>query len=105
MPGAPITLKIYDENNEVQKEYVKTFVPWKLLKKAIALRKVAGKANDEIDAGDMDSIAGYVVELFGQDMTLEMLDNGADMSEMLSVIRSVMARAAGIANPTLPPAA
>jgi len=102
--SAPITLRIYDENSEVVKEFSKSFVPWKMLKKAMALRKVASKGNEEINAEDMDAIAGYVVELFGQDMTLEMLDNGADMGEMLTVIRSVMARAAGLVDPTIPPA-
>lgn len=100
----PITLNIYNEDNEIANTYSRNFVPWKLLKKAIALRKVANKVNEEITADDMDAIAGYVIEFFGNGMTLEELDNGADMSEMLTVIRAVMARAAGIVDPTIPAA-
>jgi hypothetical protein len=87
----------------VKKEYVKAFIPWKMLKKAIALRKVVSKGEDEIGESDIDAIAGYVIELFGQDLTLSMLDNGSDLGEMISIIQAVMGRASGLINPTVPP--
>jgi len=51
----------------------------------------------------VDQIAGLVVEVFSDQFTLEDLDNGADVGEMLAVIQNIVARANGVSlNPTPP---
>ena len=104
MGNTPIVLHLYDENDEVIKSYSRSFIPWKMLKKAIALyRQIGTKNPDQYDESDVDALTSYVVALFGQDMTIEMLDEHSDITEMLSVIQNVVSRANGIMDPTLPP--
>lgn len=105
--AAPIELNLYDpETNEVVKTCTRGFLPWKMLKKAIRLQKQLGeKPAEEYDEGEMDAIANYVIELFGHDLTIEQLDEQADTAEMIAVMQSVVARARGVMDPTLPPAA
>lgn len=105
MAGAPIVLRIYGPDNEISQEYVKTFVPWKMLKRSMGLRQVISKNEAELEESDMDAIAGYVLELFeGQGLTLQQIDDGADLADMFNVIKGIISRASGIVNPTLPPA-
>lgn len=104
MGNTPIVLHLYDENDEVIKSYSRSFIPWKMLKKAIALyRQIGTKSPEQYDESDVDALTSYVVALFGQDMTIEMLDEHSDITEMLSVIQNVVSRANGIMDPTLPP--
>lgn len=104
MGNTPIVLHLYDENDEVIKSYSRSFIPWKMLKKAIELyRQIGTKSPEQYDESDVDALTSYVVALFGQDMTIEMLDEHSDITEMLSVIQNVVSRANGIMDPTLPP--
>jgi len=54
----------------------------------------------------MDAIAGLIVDVFGNQFSVQDLDNGADVGEMLAVLQGIVARASALvkANPTdLPP--
>jgi len=103
MTPTPIRLTIYDpETNEVKAEHTTMIVPWKLLKKAISLAKTLNTNPDEMSDSDIDSLAGLVVEVFGGKFTVDELDNGADVSEMMAVIQQILAKASGARNPTLP---
>jgi len=95
-------ITLYDpENNEEKETFVRTFVPWKLLKKAASLQNSIDF--DNIKADDLDQIATLVVETFGGRFTVEDLDEGADVGEMISVLQNIIARANGIGlNPTPP---
>ena len=104
---APLTLHLYNENNEITKTCTRTFVPWKMLKKGVRLHKQLGsKSPEEYEETDIDELTGYIMSVFdGQDLTIEMLDEQSDITEMITVIRSVVNRARGIMDPTLPPKA
>ena len=99
--NAPMVIHLYGEDNEVKNTYSRSFVPWKMLKKAVMLSKEV--VFDDMKAEDVDLIASLVVEVFGDQFTLEDLNDGADVGEMLAVIQNIVARASGISlNPTPP---
>lgn len=101
----PIKLTLYKPNNDVYKELITTFVPWKLMKKAIAVTKLPGfQDTSKLDEADADAIAGLVVDLFSGEVTLNELDEHADMGDMITTIQSIVSRAHGVIsqNPTPP---
>jgi hypothetical protein len=103
MPGTPISLKIYGTDNEVLKEITRPIIPWGILKKAAALAKNLDLEN--IDETDIDGITGLVIEIFDGQVTLSELDKGADVGDMISIIRGIVSRAGALVkeNPTQPP--
>ncbi len=99
MAGTVLKITLYDENNEVKAEYTRLFIPWKLLKASIRLMK---KINlDDLTEEAADELAALVAEVFGNQFTVDQLNEGADISEMLTVIMAVAARANAL-NPTPP---
>ena len=87
----PIELKLYDpETNEVIQTFVRSFVPWAILKRAIRLQKNLG---GDMSEETLDELAGLVVALFGDKFTVEQATNGADAGEMMTVIQEIIARA------------
>lgn len=101
MAGTPLEITLYDpETNEIKATYVRTFVPWKLLKRAAALSKLD---MENIDEEEFNELAGVVVATFGDKFTIAELDEGADVSEMITVITQIVAKAnagGGQPNPT-----
>jgi len=105
--SAPLTLNLYDKDDEIVKTVTRSFVPWKMLKKGITLQKQLGtKEPNEYEEEDIDTLTGYIMAIFeGQGLTVEMLDEQSDIMEMITVIQSVVSRARGVMDPTLPPKA
>jgi hypothetical protein len=101
----PLILNLYDESNEKVKTCTRTFVPWKMLKKAVRLYKsIGGKKIEEFEEADMDALTTYIMEVFsGQNLTIEILDEQSDIGEMMNVVKTVMTHARGVMDPTLPP--
>lgn len=102
MAGKPIEITLYDpETNEVIKTYVRGFLPWKLVKRAIQLMKSFDA--DTMTEEDVDKIAQLVVEVFGNQFTLEQLNDGADVSEMITCLNAIVSKlSGGSLNPTSP---
>jgi hypothetical protein len=101
MAGTPITIALYDVDNEKIGEFSRTIIPWGILKRAVRLSKTMNKEDPSEE--DMDALAGLVVEIFGRQFSVEDLDNGADVSEMIGVLTAVMSKANAIMpNPTKP---
>lgn len=98
----PMTITIYDpETDEVKSTHTRLFVPWRLLKAAIRLAKSMDVENMSED--DVDALAALVVESFGNRFSVADLNDGADISEMVSVLNTIIAKArGGLGNPTLP---
>lgn len=89
---APIKLTLYNpETDEVIKEYTRSFIPWELLKRAMRLQKTLNA--EEFDENDLDEMAGLVVAVFGDQFTVEQINSGADMGEMMAVITAIISRA------------
>ena len=101
---SPLVLNLYGENNELIRTCTRTFVPWKMLKKAVALNRAIGKKGiDDFIEDDMDALTSYIMEVFpGQNLTIEILDEQSDVSEMMGVVKAVMGKARGVMDPTLP---
>lgn len=102
--NTPIHITLYGEDDQVINEYDRTFIPWGILKQAI-------KLNEQIDVDHMDdaavnALASLVVEAFGNKFSVADLDTGADVTEMVTVLRTIIAKAQislpGAANPTQP---
>jgi hypothetical protein len=104
MAGTALVLNLYGEDNELIRTCTRTFVPWKMLKKAVNLHKQIGKKNiDDFEEADMDALTNYIMEVFpGQDLSIEVLDEQSDVMEMMTVVRTVMSNARGVMDPTLP---
>lgn len=107
MAGTPIVLTLYDpETDEVKKTYRRSFVPWKLLKEAVRLSaSLSPKKGQEVEYSEelVDQISGLVIGVFGDQFSQKELEEGADISELISVFNQIIAKANGIqSNP--PPA-
>jgi 23S rRNA G2069 N7-methylase RlmK/C1962 C5-methylase RlmI len=87
----PMEITIYGADDEVVGTYVRSFVPWRLLKKALSLSKSMDQ--DNLQESDLDAIAGLVVETFGDQFTVQQLNDGADVGEMMAVLQAIMSRA------------
>jgi len=98
--SAPLKITLYDpETSEVKKEFVRGFVPWRVLKTAIRMAKSLEKLDEKnLSEEDVDAIAGLVVDAFGNQFTLDELNDGADLVEMMTVMQAIVAKA----NPTRP---
>lgn len=105
---APIILNLYDpETQEITNTLSQAFVPWKMLKKGIALNKqLSTKDITEYNDDDADAITHYILSVFTQNgVTPEILEEQSDLTEMVTVLKAVMNRAKGVMDPTLPPKA
>jgi len=103
--GSPIKLSFYGPDDEVIHEYSRSTIPWGILKRAVSLSKTFGEAPDQLTEEDLDSIAQLVVDLFGEQFTLDELNKCVDIGDMMTVIQSIVSRAGALvkANPTIPP--
>jgi len=118
----PIKLTLYDADDVEIATYERSRIPWGILKKAIALQTKVKQAetkeearqwwqiwkkNEETSTEDAQilAISQFVVELFEKKFTVRQLEEGADVSEVMTVFRAVLARAnhaVGQVNPQKP---
>jgi hypothetical protein len=106
MSGSAIKLSLYDaETNEERATFTQAFVPWRMLKAAVRLSKRLNKNLDDLTEEDIDALSELVVEVFGQRFTVDELNDGADLTEMLTVLTAIISRAKGLTpeNPPQPP--
>lgn len=96
----PMVIRLYDEENEYE-EFTRLFVPWKLLKIAVRLTKELTLDPDNISEEDADALASLVVEVFGNQFSIDDLNEKADIADMISVLKTIVSKASG-SNPTLP---
>ncbi len=97
--STPMTITLYAEDNEVKATYTRTFVPWRLLKMAVRLVKRLNL--NDLSEEDIDLLSALVIDVFGNQFSVEDLDNGADVTDMVSVLTTIMNKASGL-NPTKP---
>lgn len=91
---SPLQITLYDpKTDEVIATYTRTIVPWGLLKKAIKMEALLTGGDGDVTEQDIDSIAGLVCEVFGNQFSIEQVDQGVDISEMETVITGILNRA------------
>jgi len=96
-----MVIHLYGDDNEVEKTFTRTWVPWKMLKTAVKLADGLDTAN--LKTEDVDALTGLVVSVFGDQFSVEDLSNKADTTEMVAVLTQIVATAKGInINPTPP---
>jgi hypothetical protein len=104
VPMSAVTIRLYDpKTNEVKDEFSTVFIPWRILKEVVKLQKALNpEKSDDLTEEVIDSLGALVVEIFGNQFTLKDLQDGADLLEVSTAIRSVMSRARGAmgTNPT-----
>jgi hypothetical protein len=105
--AAPLKITLYNPvTNEEQKTFERSFIPWKIMKKAVRLLKTMGNSDaskpDELPDELYDELAGLVAEIFGNQFTVGELDDGADVGEMIAVLLAIQTRVSSLPNPTPP---
>ncbi len=103
MSGTPIEIVLYDSDDKPIKTYTKSIVPWGILKKAIKLAK--GLDIDNMSEESFDELTAFVVAAFGDRFSTKDLDDGADITDMITVLTMIMSKAEALmpkTNPTPP---
>lgn len=99
--GTPMVIHFYGKDNEVVKQFSRSFVPWKLLKEAVRVSKTLDQEN--LGEKDVDELAGLVVAVFGDQFTVEEVNEQADVAEMVAILNQIVTTAGGgLVNPTKP---
>jgi hypothetical protein len=100
--GTPIQITLYGNEDEVKGNYSRSIIPWGIMKRAIKLAKSFDQ--NDLKEEDIDTLAGLVVDAFGNQFSIEDLNNGADLGEMVTILNTIVAKAGGLlpANPIHP---
>lgn len=105
--AAPIKLTIYNpETHESEKELQTSLIPWGILKRAIKLAKSLGglagldaanpmEALARLDESAVDELTGLVADIFQGKVSLEELNRGTEIMEMVTVLQAIVTRAFG----------
>ena len=101
--GTPIQLTLYDINDEIKGNFSRARVPLSFAERAI---EMSGSLKDGMGIEQLQSLYALVVDFFGNQFTLEDLRSGADLGELISVIKAIATRAVELMpskeNPTKP---
>lgn len=96
-----MVIHFYGKNDELLKTFSRSFVPWKLLKKAVGISALLNMEN--MTEEDVDVISGLVVAVFGDQFSVDELNECADVGEMVAVLNTIITRASGgMGNPIQP---
>jgi len=98
--ATPVTITLYGENDEVKATYQRSIIPWGILKQAVKLNSEIDQK--EVGEDDLDRIAEFVVAVFGDKFSVDDLNEGADIGDMIMVMRQIVSRATAVVNPTAP---
>jgi hypothetical protein len=106
METAPIELTLYDNDDKVIGTLSRARIPSYLLDIAIELQSKL--TQDEQVPQNTDALFDFIVEFYGNKITRDQLKQQTDLIECMTVLRSVLARASGLAlefaqaNPRVP---
>lgn len=99
---AAIELNFYNADSEIIATHSVGFVPWKMLKKALAVSKsiAQNSLNGDADGGQntaeysgFDEISAFVCDLFQNKFSLAELEEHADIGDVMSCFRAVVNKA------------
>lgn len=93
MINSPIKLTVYDpETNEEVKTLSTAFVPWGVMKKAVAFVDRVNGDVTRLSDQDLEMMTALVCAAFGDRVTAGELEKGADAGEMFTVIKAIIGR-------------
>ena len=95
---APISITLYDENDEPKATFERSVLRWGILKKAMKIAKAMDTEKNALDDETLDMVSAFVCELFQNQFTREALEAGADIPEVMTVFREVVKRAGSLGN-------
>jgi hypothetical protein len=85
----PIQITFYNPDDSVKAEYSKLRIPLGLVDIALGL---AESKEQKTDRETWDAIKAFIVEVFGGQFTLDELNAGADLVDIMSVFAMVVAK-------------
>jgi hypothetical protein len=85
----PIKITFYNPDDSVKAEYSKLRIPLGLVDIALDL---AESKEQKSDQETWDAIKAFIVEVFGGQFTLDELNKGADLVDVMSVFAMVVAK-------------
>ncbi len=85
----PIKITFYNPDDSVKAEYSKLRIPLGLVDIALEL---AERKEERTDRETWDDIKAFIVEVFGGQFTLDDLNAGADLVDIMSVFAMVVAK-------------
>lgn len=95
---APVTLTLYDEDDEPIKTYSKSVIRWGMLKQAIKLAKQLEGKEKELSEENLDALSAFACRLFEDQFTQAQLESGADIAEVMACFKAVVNRAGAMGN-------
>lgn len=109
--GFKIDITLYSPERQGEGEvFSQSHIPWKMLKRAAKLFKAMGSPSDPekvsmdfLEGDSFDELSEFIVSFFGNQFSMERLENEADAVEVMTVLMSIVSQFGEIsANPTLP---
>jgi hypothetical protein len=85
----PIKITFYNSDDSVKAEYSKLRIPLGLVDIALEL---AENQEPKSDRETWETIKAFIVEVFGEQFTLDELNKGADLGDILSVFSMIVAK-------------
>ncbi len=110
MTVAPITLVLYNSQNEVVKTLSRSFLPWGILELAIDLQQdFASLETDEegkvvgIETENIIKLTNFIIYIFGDQVTADEINKGASIEDMFAAYSQIFKMVGQImkANPTI----
>lgn len=105
---APIELKFYTDEDEVEKTFSRNRVPTYLLDTAIELQKTLGENEEVVTQEKIDLLYDFIIDFYNKKFTREELKQKTDLVECMSIVGQILGRAGQLAkqfasqNPTHP---
>lgn len=96
---APISITLYDEDDEPIKTNEKSVLRWGMLKQALKVaNSIQRDEKGDLDPDSLDAVTDFVCYLFGNRITKDELYEQADIREVMAAFRAVVGRAQILGN-------
>jgi hypothetical protein len=93
-PGSPITFTLYGPDDAVISTHSRATITSRFLERAIDLSEAMEDTSQVREA--LNALDQLLVDFYGGQFTLDQIKDGGDMSEKMTVLNAILARAGGI---------
>jgi hypothetical protein len=95
----PLQLNFYNEDGTAEKTFTRSFVPWRIMKRAAKLMRLDV---DNMDEETVQEMSALVVDVFGDKFSIDDVNDRTKPDEMMAVLNGIMAMVNGTQDPPLP---